>query len=139
MAECLRARQRATGERDSRETVPTAQAAMAGTMAGGLVATLLSFGATVVLDVLNAVYVCFALDKDRACITRPEVHAIYVLLPSRCAPRDVSALSPSPSSPFLCVCVSETSKEVHTTGVDSFLRPSCVVTKEGGLGRTRAK
>jgi hypothetical protein len=54
-------------------------------MAGGLVATLLSFGATIVLDVLNAVYVCFALDKDRACITRPEVHAIYVLLPSRCA------------------------------------------------------
>jgi hypothetical protein len=54
-------------------------------MAGGLMATLLSFGATIVLDVLNAVYVCFALDKDRACVTRPEVHAIYVLLPSRCA------------------------------------------------------
>jgi hypothetical protein len=39
---------------------------------------------TIVLDVLNAVYVCFALDKDRHALTRPDVHAVYVLLPTKC-------------------------------------------------------
>ena len=57
---------------------------MAGGMAGGLVAMVLSFCATIVLDVLNAVYVCFALDKDRHALTRPDVHAVYVLLPTKC-------------------------------------------------------
>ena len=50
-------------------------AAAAGTAVASLAVTwvVLAFFSSIVLDVVNAVYVCYALDKDRDAVTRPEV------------------------------------------------------------------
>jgi hypothetical protein len=42
----------------------------------------LSFLASVLLSAVDAVYLCFAIDRDRALVTREEVHAVMVLLPA---------------------------------------------------------
>jgi hypothetical protein len=60
----------------------------------GLVAFLfglmtISYLNSVLLSVVDAVYICFAMDRDSHTMTRPEVHAVYVLLPSNKAPMGV--------------------------------------------------
>mmetsp|Transcript_49726 Transcript_49726/g.95038 ORF Transcript_49726/g.95038 Transcript_49726/m.95038 type:complete len:549 (+) Transcript_49726:102-1748(+) len=46
-----------------------------------VVLLVLLFFSAIMLDVLRVVYICYAMDKDRSSITRPEVHEVYVLLP----------------------------------------------------------
>lgn len=53
----------------------------------GLVA--ISYLNSVLLNVVDAAYICFAMDRDAAAVTRPEVHAVYVLLPANKAPHGV--------------------------------------------------
>lgn len=43
---------------------------------------MLAFVASLLLNVLDAVFVCFAMDRDRETVTRPEVHEVYSQLPS---------------------------------------------------------
>jgi hypothetical protein len=38
-----------------------------------VVLVVLSFFGTIIIDIVSVVYVCYAMDKDRNCVTRPEV------------------------------------------------------------------
>lgn len=49
----------------------------------------ISYLNSVLLSIVDAVYICFAMDKDRHTMTRPDVHQVYVLLPSNKAPMGV--------------------------------------------------
>lgn len=43
---------------------------------------VVSFFASLILNVIESVYICFALDRDLQAVTRAEVHAVYHQLPS---------------------------------------------------------
>lgn len=49
----------------------------------------ISYLNSVLLSIVDAVYICFAMDKDQHVMTRPDVHEVYVLLPSNKAPMGV--------------------------------------------------
>ena len=38
---------------------------------------VLSFFSSILLDIVDAVYICFAIDKDNQTVTMAEVHEIY--------------------------------------------------------------
>lgn len=38
---------------------------------------VLAFFSGILLDIVDATYVCYAIDKDTQTITKPEVHEIY--------------------------------------------------------------
>ena len=64
---------------------------------GGFVvsALVLSLLAKLLLNVVDAVYICYALDLDAALVSQPQVHDLFMLLPVRLA-EDGSPLSPQP-------------------------------------------
>lgn len=43
---------------------------------------VLAFLASLLLNVLDAAYVCFAMDRDADACSRPEIHELYSQLPS---------------------------------------------------------
>uniref|UniRef100_A0A7S0UT24 Choline transporter-like protein n=1 Tax=Polytomella parva TaxID=51329 RepID=A0A7S0UT24_9CHLO len=43
---------------------------------------VLHFVGTMILDIVNTIYICFAMDLDTRVITRPEVHELYRQIPS---------------------------------------------------------
>ncbi|KAG1672799.1 hypothetical protein FOA52_002787 [Chlamydomonas sp. UWO 241] len=43
---------------------------------------VLSFFAALLLDIVDTVFVCFAMDRDAAAVSRADVHAVYNRLPS---------------------------------------------------------
>ncbi|PNW73072.1 hypothetical protein CHLRE_14g617800v5 [Chlamydomonas reinhardtii] len=47
----------------------------------GIMFYTLLFVAGLLLDVVNTLYICFALDKDQRRVTHPEIHAIYNQVP----------------------------------------------------------
>ncbi|KAG2425823.1 hypothetical protein HXX76_013448 [Chlamydomonas incerta] len=47
----------------------------------GIMFYTLLFVAGLLLDVVNTLYICFALDKDQRRVTHPEIHAIYNMVP----------------------------------------------------------
>jgi len=49
----------------------------------------MSYLNSVLLSVVDAVYICYAMDRDGHTVTRPEVHQVYTLLPSNKAPMGV--------------------------------------------------
>eukprot|EP00976_Prorocentrum_cordatum_P071722 1180434-Prorocentrum_minimum.AAC.5 len=57
----------------SHATSPGAGAVLVAVMAMVLLMIVLSFFATIVLDIVNVVYICYAMDKDSNCVTRTEV------------------------------------------------------------------
>ncbi|WIA40658.1 hypothetical protein OEZ86_004364 [Tetradesmus obliquus] len=48
-----------------------------------------SFINSILLNIVDAVYICFAMDRDAQACTRLEVHEVYALLPSNKAPLGV--------------------------------------------------
>ena len=38
---------------------------------------VLAFFSSILLDIVDATYLCYAIDKDTQTITKPEVHEIY--------------------------------------------------------------
>jgi hypothetical protein len=54
-------------------------------VAGGALALVLVvclFLSSIVVNIIDTVYLCYATDLDRACIVRPEVHAVFAAVPS---------------------------------------------------------
>ncbi|MEW5304380.1 MAG: hypothetical protein WDW36_006991 [Sanguina aurantia] len=47
-----------------------------------LIFFVLGFIASMLLDICNTIYICFAIDRDSNTITKPEVHEIYMKVPS---------------------------------------------------------
>jgi hypothetical protein len=43
---------------------------------------MLSYFCALLLDVVDALYVCYALDRDRREVARPEVHQLFCMLPA---------------------------------------------------------
>ena len=43
---------------------------------------VLSFYSTVLINAIDACYICWAMDLDNRAVTRPEVHDIYTAIPS---------------------------------------------------------
>mmetsp|Transcript_10685 Transcript_10685/g.26363 ORF Transcript_10685/g.26363 Transcript_10685/m.26363 type:complete len:616 (-) Transcript_10685:459-2306(-) len=43
---------------------------------------ILSYAAGILLDCINCVYICFAMDRDQKVVTRPDIHTIYMALPT---------------------------------------------------------
>jgi len=54
---------------------------------------VLSFFSSILLDIVDATYLCYAIDKDTQTITKPDVHEIYSKVP------------PPPRSPSICVYI----------------------------------
>lgn len=71
----------ASATHDGLEQNRGGEAALVAGMALVVVAVVLSFFGTIIIDIVSAVYVCYAMDKDRNCVTRPEVHEVFVMLP----------------------------------------------------------
>lgn len=46
-----------------------------------LLIVVLGFFVHLLEDVIDTVYVCYAIDRDRAEVNKPEVHDVYVQLP----------------------------------------------------------
>ncbi|GLC41131.1 hypothetical protein PLESTB_001794700 [Pleodorina starrii] len=52
-----------------------------GILAFILMAYLLSFVSGLLLDAVNTLYICYALDKDQRRVTHPEVHSMFAQIP----------------------------------------------------------
>lgn len=52
----------------------------------GCIFFVLHFVASLLLDIVDTVYICYAMDKDTHVVTRPEVHAIYQEVPTLVGP-----------------------------------------------------
>jgi len=71
----------ASATHDGLEQNRGGEAALVAGAALVVVLVVLSFFGTIIIDIVSVVYVCYALDKDRNCVTRPEVHEVFVMLP----------------------------------------------------------
>jgi len=60
----------------------TASALTLAVLSGATAWVMLAFLSSLVLNVVDAVFVCFAMDRDRHRVTMPEVHELYLQLPS---------------------------------------------------------
>lgn len=60
--------------------------AAVGVGAAVLALVALSLMSTIILNVVDCVYICYALDRDRHAVTRQEVHDIFVLIPQPAFP-----------------------------------------------------
>lgn len=67
---------------DSAGSLALPLAALVGLCAFGCGLAALSFLASVLLSAADAVYVCFAIDRDRAAVSREDVHEVMALLPA---------------------------------------------------------
>lgn len=72
----------AAGGDPSAATVALQSAGVVAVVAFAFGYAALSFLASILLSAVDAVYLCFAIDRDRAMVTREEIHAVLVLLPS---------------------------------------------------------
>lgn len=45
-----------------------------------------AFFASVLLDIVNAVFICYAMDKDTHSVTNPEVHEVFSQVSSSAQP-----------------------------------------------------
>jgi hypothetical protein len=57
------------------------EAILLGVLAFSMALIVLSFFGAVLLNIVDALFVCYALDRDRAAVTKTEVHEIFSLLP----------------------------------------------------------
>jgi len=62
------------------DAVPVALAVAA--VAGGAAGFILNFIASLMLDGVDTIYICFAFDRDRKTVTHPEIHQIYEGVPT---------------------------------------------------------
>jgi len=57
------------------------EAVLTGILSGGITLVVLSFCAGILLDIVDALFVCYATDRDRSQVTKQEVHEVYSQLP----------------------------------------------------------
>jgi len=59
----------------------TQEAAILGAISFFVAWVVLSFFSSILLDIVDATYLCYAIDKDTQTITKPDVHEIYSKMP----------------------------------------------------------
>jgi hypothetical protein len=59
----------------------TQEAAILGAISFFVAWVVLAFFSSILLDIVDATYLCYAIDKDTQTITKPEVHDIYSKVP----------------------------------------------------------
>lgn len=57
------------------------EAGLLGFLAGGMALVVLSFCGGILLDIVDALYVCYATDRDQSEVTKAEVHDVFSQLP----------------------------------------------------------
>lgn len=53
------------------------QAVLLGVLSFFMAWVVQAFFASVLLDIVDAVFICYAMDKDTQSVTRPEVHEVF--------------------------------------------------------------
>jgi hypothetical protein len=56
---------------------PAQQAALLGGLSFFMAWVVQAFFAAVLLDIVDAVFVCYAMDRDTSSVTQPQVHEVF--------------------------------------------------------------